>query len=297
MSHVAKYRVRSNRMSVRALARILSLLLASLPVSSGASVEEIYVRLNSNPFAAPFYVFSSTENGASMEIELLKGSSYVFIRTDSGHPFNIGSSWRTAHPELISNSTGTSSAVSGIASIERGERLSITIPDNFSGSRLAYYCYPHSSMVASFSVKAPTGGLDTDSDGIPDSTDTDDDGDGVLDNTEAANGTDPLDYDTDNDGVSDGSDVFPLNEYESVDTDSDGIGNNTDSDDDGDGLTDTQEANYGTDPLLQDSDSDGFSDYEEIIEGTDPLDANSAPMGGLSLILIKAFLDKQKSAQ
>ena len=82
-----------------------------------------------------------------------------------------------------------------------------------------------------------------------------------------------------------------------LDTDSDGISDNADTDDDGDGLTDTQEANYGTNPLLQDSDSDGFSDYEEIIEGTDPLDANSAPMGGLSLILIKAFLDKQKAAQ
>ncbi len=46
-----------------------------------------------------------------------------------------------------------------------------------------------------------------------------------------------------------------------------------------------------------DSDNDGYSDAEEAAEGTDPLDANSAPMGGLSLILIKAFLDKQKAAQ
>ena len=46
-----------------------------------------------------------------------------------------------------------------------------------------------------------------------------------------------------------------------------------------------------------DSDNDGYSDAEEAAEGTDPLDANSTPMGGLSLILIKAFLDKQKAAQ
>jgi len=49
--------------------------------------------------------------------------------------------------------------------------------------------------------------------------------------------------------------------------------------------------------LVTDSDSDGFSDYDEIVEATDPLDGNSAPMGGLSLTLIKAFLDKQQAEQ
>ena len=60
-----------------------------------------------------------------------------------------------------------------------------------------------------------------------------------------------------------------------IDTDSDGIDDSSDLDDD----------------------NDGYSDAEEIAEGTDPLDANSAPMGGLSLTLIKAFLDKQKAEQ
>jgi hypothetical protein len=59
-----------------------------------------------------------------------------------------------------------------------------------------------------------------------------------------------------------------------VDTDSDGIEDSSDLDDD----------------------NDGYSDAEELSEGTDPLDANSTPMGGLSLTLIKAYLDKQKSA-
>ena len=90
-------------------------------------------------------------------------------------------------------------------------------------------------------------------------------------------------------------DAFPLDSSEALDTDSDGLGNNADIDDDGDGLTDTQEATYGTNPLLKDSDRDGFSDYDEIADGTDPLDANSTPMGGLSLTLIKAFLDKQRT--
>ena len=81
--------------------------------------------------------------------------------------------------------------------------------------------------------------------------------------------------DGDGDGVEDSSDAFPLDPSETLDTDNDGIGNNSDTDDD----------------------NDGYSDAEEVSQGTDPLDANSAPMGGLSLTLIKAFLDKQKAEQ
>ena len=42
-----------------------------------------------------------------------------------------------------------------------------------------------------------------------------------------------------------------------------------------------------------DTDGDGFSDDDELDWGSDPLDANSVPMGGLSLNLIKAFVDKR----
>ncbi|MFK7967098.1 MAG: RICIN domain-containing protein [Burkholderiaceae bacterium] len=65
--------------------------------------------------------------------------------------------------------------------------------------------------------------LDSDGDGLPDSTDPDDD----------------------NDGVNDGSDAFPNDPLESVDTDNDGIGNNADPDDDNDGVADAVDA----DPL------------------------------------------------
>jgi hypothetical protein len=51
---------------------------------------------------------------------------------------------------------------------------------------------------------------DTDEDGIPDSVDNDDDGDGVSDAQEANIGTDPLDPDTDGDGYDDDVDEFPL---------------------------------------------------------------------------------------
>jgi thiol-disulfide isomerase/thioredoxin len=50
-------------------------------------------------------------------------------------------------------------------------------------------------------------------------------------------------------------------------------GNNDDVDTDGDGLSDGQEAELGTDPTQPDSDSDGYTDFEEVDAGTDPLDA------------------------
>ena len=48
-----------------------------------------------------------------------------------------------------------------------------------------------------------------------------------------------------------------------------------DTDSDGDGLTDSQEAVIGTDPNNPDSDGDGSGDGAEIAAGTDPLDARS----------------------
>ncbi len=138
----------------------------------------------------------------------------------------------------------------------------------------------------------PTETTDTDGDGIGNNADPDDDNDGVTDTQEATDGTDPLDADsdddglndgeeqtagidpnnpdTDGDGVQDGSDDFPLDPTETTDTDGDGIGNNADPDDDNDGVSDTQEATDGTDPLDADSDDDGLNDGEEQTAGTDP---------------------------
>jgi len=81
--------------------------------------------------------------------------------------------------------------------------------------------------------------------------------------------------DSDEDGVLDYLDAFPLDPAENLDSDSDGIGNNADSDDD----------------------NDGYSDSHELAEDTDPLDANSAPRGGLNLMLIKAALDIKKAKE
>jgi hypothetical protein len=117
--------------------------------------------------------------------------------------------------------------------------------------------------------------LDTDGDGTGDNADTDDDDDGLTDTEEATLGTDPLVADSDGDGVSDyieylaGSD--PLDSTDTpLDTDGDGTIDLYDTDDDDDGLTDTEEAALGTDPLLADTDGDGYDDPDDEF----PLDSS-----------------------
>lgn len=57
------------------------------------------------------------------------------------------------------------------------------------------------------------------------------------------------------------------------------------ADDDGDGLSNAQEAALGTNPDAADTDGDGFSDGAEVAAGSDPLDSGSAPFpGGARLV-------------
>ena len=115
---------------------------------------------------------------------------------------------------------------------------------------------------ASISTIFTVNDTDCDSDGIGDTIDQDDDNDGITDDQELLNGTDPCVFDTDNDllgdgdennlgsdpndrdtdkdGVIDGLDDFPLDPNESVDTDGDGIGDNSDDDADNDGFLDDE---------------------------------------------------------
>ena len=115
-------------------------------------------------------------------------------------------------------------------------------------------------------------------------TGPDEDGDGISDSDEIANGTDPSDPDSDDDGLNDGDEVNihgtdPNNE----DTDGDQIPDNleinnfgtnaTNPDSDEDGLLDWQELDptNGTNPLNPDSDGDGLNDSAEVITYlTDP---------------------------
>ena len=46
---------------------------------------------------------------------------------------------------------------------------------------------------------------------------------------------------------------------------------------DGDGVSNTDEAGAGTDPLNPDTDGDGFTDAAELTAGSNPLDSSSTP--------------------
>ena len=116
---------------------------------------------------------------------------------------------------------------------------------------------------------------DTDGDGVGDSKDPDTDGDGLTNEEEVTGGTNPAKADTDGDGVGDKVDVFPFDKTEWRDTNKNGVGDNKDPDIDGDDLTNIQEKESGTNPLVADTDSDGVADGQEIKDSTNPLKADS----------------------
>ena len=80
---------------------------------------------------------------------------------------------------------------------------------------------------------------------------------------------DALDTDDDNDGVADTQDVFPKDPDESLDNDHDGIGNNADPDDDNDGAEDASDA-FPFDPLETiDTDGDGVGNNADTDDDND----------------------------
>lgn len=113
---------------------------------------------------------------------------------------------------------------------------------------------------------APGGGVDSDGDGISDSTERD-----IF-------GTDPNNPDTDGDGLSDGQEINTFR------TDP----NDPDSDDDG--LSDGVEIEQtNTDPNDPDTDDGGRTDGQEIDEdNTNPLDPADDGQGGLFVLLAMA---------
>tara|TARA_B100001287_G_scaffold276858_1_gene290206 strand:+ start:9555 stop:12863 length:3309 start_codon:yes stop_codon:yes gene_type:complete len=130
---------------------------------NGVSIPQVlnattyYVRLNpSGSFTDPYYVFSTTPNGnalnsASQDLTLEKGKAYIFERTDSGHPFNIGTGYKQNTSDIVFDSTGTSNFVNGVASIVNGERLSFIIPEDLQVP-LVYYCTQHNNMIKEFDI-------------------------------------------------------------------------------------------------------------------------------------------------
>lgn len=121
--------------------------------------------------------------------------------------------------------------------------------------------------------------LDVDKDGLSDADETgkyktdpnkaDTDGGGINDGDEVKHKTDPLNpkddhlYDTDGDGMPDEWEIkYGLNPLDPSDAN---------QDPDGDGLTNLEEYQHGTDPTVADTDGGGVNDGDEVLRGTDPL--------------------------
>ncbi|MCK3975716.1 YSIRK-type signal peptide-containing protein [Streptococcus suis] len=137
-------------------------------------------------------------------------------------------------------------------------------------------------------VKVTDPKKDTDGDGVTDEDEKKDgtdplnpdtDGDGVNDGDEKKDGTDPLNPDIDGDGVKDGDEKKDGTDSKNLDTDGDGVKDGDEKKDgtdpknpdtDGDGVKDGDEKKDGTDPTNPDTDGDGVKDGDEKTDGTDP---------------------------
>ena len=117
--------------------------------------------------------------------------------------------------------------------------------------------------------------LDTDSDGILNILDKDDDNDKLSTRYEIRIGTNPLSDDSDNDGLKDNVEAKSPNSDQLQDTDLDKLINPVDTDDDNDGIPTSIEITNSTNPLKPDTDDDGKTDAEEYGSNFEsPLDSN-----------------------
>jgi len=123
---------------------------------------------------------------------------------------------------------------------------------------------------------------DSNSDGIPDEFDWDDDGDGVNDELDLFpyDSSEQFDFDgdgignnadtdDDNDGVEDSIDAFPNIAGESRDTDQDGIGDNSDTDIDNDGVANNIDAFPFNSDEQFDHDGDGIGNNADLDDDND----------------------------
>ncbi len=129
---------------------------------------------------------------------------------------------------------------------------------------------------------------DTDGDGVANTLDRDDDGDGFPDGADAFQ-LDPAEWaDADGDGVGDNGDAFPYEFVEQFDADGDGVGDVADMDDDGDGIEDGEDMfpldtdNDGVDNRLDtDDDGDGVRDDVDDLpfDSSDSVDTDGDGIG------------------
>lgn len=226
----------------------------------------------------------------------------------------------------INTSTSVHSTTGGnyrlqISLIDPNGNATTVLTQNFSAApdvdvvRTANPTYPLAAVSGLYTIQAQLFWLDPNAGNMPVQQDiafaqfthtagvgpsdpqNDSDGDGLLDSTETALGTNPNDADSDGDGINDGAEVGPdpnappdrdgdgiidALESSTADGDGDGVADQNDAtnndpcapasnnaaclafDSDGDGLTNSQEDALGTNRNDADTDDDGFDDAAEV---------------------------------
>lgn len=135
-------------------------------------ITTLYVRSNpGNAFTDPYFVFSTTANGTALNtsainLPLQRTGSYKFIRSEpdsnTNHPFNVGTAWKTNGSSIAITSDGSGGVVSNVletasaASIVHGEELYFSVPSTYgrNSEELKYFCYTHSVMIKNFDLGA-----------------------------------------------------------------------------------------------------------------------------------------------
>ena len=213
---------------------------------------------------------SFTNNPAT---SVTAGTAYSYVPTitdgdlNDTHTFTI-----TNKPAWASFDTATGTLSGTPANTDAGTHTNISIRVTDAGGLTAVRG-PFSILVI----------LDSDGDGVPDDVEITDgtnpndptsfkdtDGDGVPDVVETSQGTNPNDpasfKDTDGDGVPD---------YVEIRDSTDPNDPTSFKDTDGDGIPDYVEVRDGTDPTKADTDGDGVPDGQEKTDGTNPNDPSS----------------------
>lgn len=205
----------------------------------------------------PSYADTIVKAGATMSVKPTNtGDEYP-----TGTKFAIDPKFTApqGYTVSINPSTGEISVTVVPAGKDGADAEQITVP--------VVVTYPADSGAVTDNVNAKFQ-LDTDGDGTPDITDNDDDNDGVPDDQEKKDGTDPTNPDTDHDGLNDGDEKKHGTDPKNPDTDKDGISDGDEVDGSKNPFKDDKFDPNGkpgnTDPTNPDTDNDGVNDGDEV---------------------------------
>ncbi len=237
-------------------------------------------------------------NGAKTEdLSLLAEAAFTVASKEYTVKAQVNYNVTLGEDCTVSFETGEGSDVESVI-VESGEKLPVVASPEREGFMFAgWFC--DAELQTPFDSERPvyrSCTLHASWIDLSDTTDTD--GDGLIDVLEEYFGSDKEKEDTDGDGLSDPMEALELSLDPTLkDTDDDSV-DDGDEDADGDGITNLDEIEMGTNLLVSDTDSDGLADGEEGDYETSPVDFDTDGDGasdGLEVQLGTDPLDPQTS--